>query len=228
MWTTVRHHVAALLVLALGAWMGVRGLPEYTMKGSLEVRAFGYGALLLLGATLAIGPLARIQPRLFSRLLPYRRATGIWSAVSAGVHLLYVPALVKPFGLTLWTMFGRRVTGFEGESRFYVDIWDPMLGHIPQMAWTGAIALTTMTVIALVSNDWMQRWLGQATWKLVQQQAYTAFVFVALHILTMQYVRKLKGTPPLLKWAPWLFVAVAGLQFAGFTYTVWRKRSVRT
>lgn len=224
---TLRHHAVALLVLSAGAWMGLAGLPDLAPKESLGVRAFGYGALLLLGVTLAIGPLARLQPRLFSRLLPYRRATGIWSAVSALHHLLYMPTLVGNYRLTLWSIFGTRTTYPGGTSQFSVAIWDRMVGHLPLMAWTGGIALAILLVIALVSNDGMQRWLGQSTWKLVQQQAYTAFVFVALHILTMKYVAKLKTTPPLLWWAPWLLLIVAGLQFAGFVYTVWKKRSDR-
>lgn len=224
---TLGHHLAAIVLLGATALLTTVGKEEF-IPGTLGTRGFGYGALVLLGAALSIGPLARLAPALFARLLPFRRAVGVWSAVGAVVHLLYVLKLVERYNLTLVTMFlkSHQVPAIgKFVNDYYLDVRDPMTGHVVLLAWTGGVALVILAALALISNDRAQRWLGQSTWKLIQQQAYTAFLFVALHVLIMAVGNKLKGTLGLLTWAPWFLLAVAALQAAGFVRTVWKQRS---
>lgn len=202
---------------------------EERVPGTLGTRFFGYGALALLGTALAIGPLARLRPRPFARLVLYRRAMGIWSALAGGVHLLFVLQLVSyEFYKKTWlTLFLHPYVSYNVDSTRMVNYRLDTTMPLTVVAWTGLFALLLLLVIALVSNDWSQRFLGQATWKLIQQWSYTAFLFVTLHVLTMRYGGKLKLSPPLARWATWLLLAVALLQMAGFLYTVWRRRSTR-
>lgn len=230
MWQSVKHHLAAAGLLALTAWLCWPGGKEY-LKGAFGTRAFGYGALVLFAVTLTIGPLARLFPRWFTRLLPYRRATGVWTAVSGSVHLLYVLQLVRRLKPNVLGLFLESQRVMVGPDRWksYLQLPSPeqMAPHLTMVAWTGVIALAMLLVIALVSNDTAQRILGLESWKFVQRQAYTAFLLVALHVLIMRFGTKLKGTEALLPWAPWLLLAVAILQAAGFAATVWKRRLAR-
>ncbi|MFZ5815628.1 MAG: hypothetical protein ACOY93_10060 [Bacillota bacterium] len=244
MWATWKHHVTAVgILLAAGLWTvlipprpgDTRPFPFLMPEqapGALGTRFFGYGALVLLGLALAIGPLARLRPGWFARWIPYRRAIGIWSALSGAVHLLFVLQMLtfdfyrQMYGPSWYHLFVRTMTVVDsnGESftRYFlradVTSW---------VAWTGLLALLLLLVVAAVSNDWAQKLLGQSAWKLVQQWSYSAFLFVALHLLLMKYGAKLKVSPPLTRWALWLLLAVALLQAAGFVYTVWRRERRR-
>lgn len=243
MWKSWRHHAWALGILVFaGLWttwaVGPQRaagehrilpflIPDYA-PGTLGVRFFGYGALVLLGLALAIGPLARLRPRTFTRLIPYRRAVGIWSAIAAGVHLLFVLQLVsfEFYNRTWLTLFLRRQIYVTPDLKqdYVYSLQSDTLGLV---AWTGLIALFLLLVVALVSNDWSQKRLGQATWKLIQQRSYTAFLFVLLHVLLMRYGGKLKLSPPLARWAIWFLLAVALLQVIGFGYTIYKRRTGR-
>jgi DMSO/TMAO reductase YedYZ heme-binding membrane subunit len=230
----VRYHVAAATLLAIvgiGTVWGVRALP---MPGVLGVRAFGYGSLVLLALALMIGPLARLWPKRCGWLMPARRAVGIWSALAAGLHLWFVLRYVRGWSrdwLTLVAQEHRRPrlppepgTGLPPADQMVTFYTFRMGDHLAVVSLFGYAAFAVLLVILLVSNDRMQRFLGQSSWKLIQQQAYIAFAFVAGHILLMKFGVKLKGSPPLLAWAPWLLLAVVLLQAAGFAHTVWKRR----
>lgn len=229
MWQAWKHHMIAAAVLA-GVGVGsIIGMKD-PMPGVLGTRAFGYGALVLLSSALAIGPLARLWPRRLSTLLPYRRAIGIWSAVAAATHLLFALQMVqhsfdKRTPVTLfvheWAFFDE--TAQSMQIRHHLFLQD----NLTVMAWVGLIALFLLVMIAAVSNDRVQRFLGQPAWKLIQQQAYTAILFASLHVLIMRFGGKLKGSPGLLWWAPWLLLAVLCLQTAGFVVTIYRRAGIR-
>lgn len=231
-WRALGYHLAAMaLGPGAGYWsigvetQNVRQVLGSTATHVLGVRGTGYAALLLLGLALAIGPLARLWPRGLSRLLPWRRAIGIWSALAGGVHLYFVwlmvnrhefdfyrGPLLQHFVRAIRTVDGRTISTLSLQSSLSV------------LMWLGLIALTILAVIALTSNDPVQRFLGQSSWKLVQQQAYTAFLFISLHVLTMKFTAKMKGNPPLIAGVQWFLLCVALLQLLGFVVTVWRHR----
>jgi sulfoxide reductase heme-binding subunit YedZ len=230
MWQAWKHHVIAAAVLAGIGVASIIGMKD-PMPGVLGIRAFGYGALVLLSSALAIGPFARLWPRRLSILLPYRRAMGIWSAVAAATHLLFALQMVQH-------SFDKRtpITLFVHESAFFDELTQTMQtrhhlflqDNLTVMAWVGLIALLLLLMIAVVSNNRAQRFLGQPAWKLIQQQAYTAMLFASLHVLIMRFGGKLKGNPGLLWWAPWLLLAVLCLQITGFVVTIRRRGGIRS
>jgi len=223
-----REHGAAVGILVLVGGLSIVGVKEQ-VPGTLGTRAFGYGALVLLAAALSIGPVARLWPRRLAALLPYRRAIGIWSALAGVVHFLFVLQLVgfELYHRNLVTLFFHEIyRPYETGPRRTTYI-PALFDHLSLVAWAGLAALVILAGIALVSNDRAQRFLGNSSWKLIQQQAYSAIMFVAVHILLMKYGGKLKLSPPLQWWAPWLPLCVALLQAAGFIFTVWRQRTRR-
>lgn len=232
-WRSFGYHLAAILLgTAVGIWSMGEGTEQFSRLSMeqmsttvLRVRGTGYASLVLLGLALAIGPLARFWPKGLSRLLPWRRAVGIWSALAGGLHLYFVWILVTR---QTWEFYRKPIL-----QHFLTTIVFPDGGSASMLSlqtslslvmWLGLIALSIMTLIALVSNDPAQRFLGQSRWKLIQQQAYTAFLFAALHILVMQYAGKMKGNPPLIAGVTWFLLAIALLQSLGFLITVWRYR----
>lgn len=220
------HIWGVMFLVAVGALTCIPLLKRELIPGLLGTRFFGYGALLLLGLALIIGPLARLRPRPFARFVPYRRAMGIWSALSGIAHLLFVLQMVgHEFYRKTWlTLFVQRFPEFDAPGNAPIH-YGLNLEPVGIVAWLGLIALSLLLLIALVSNDRLQRFLSAATWKLVQQWSYTAFLFVSLHLLTMQFGGKLKLSPALAGWALWFLLAVALLQAVGFGHTIWKRRS---
>lgn len=212
-------HLYAALLLTAVAVLSIVGMkkPE---PGVLGTRAFGYGSLVLLSCALMIGPLSRLWPRKLSWLIPHRRAVGIWSAIAGVIHLLYVLQLVAHpvFGRTWLTLFLSSALHYDGEWHEVYRLRP--LDNVTTLAWVGLIALLLLVLVALVSNRSSEGFLGHAAWKLIQQQAYTAMLFVSLHILIMRFGTKSKISPALLWWAPWLLLLVLLLQIAGFVATV--------
>lgn len=220
----MRHHLWAIgLGAAVGTWSVLFHFEN--APGMLGTRFTGYAALFLLGAALSIGPLARLWPRRFTRWLPYRRAIGIWSALAAAVHLPFALQMTAAYQKPWPKLFFTARHGFGPNNEQITQHLPNLTEPLAVLAWVGLIALFFLLIVAAISNDWSLRFLGQAAWKLMQQQAYTAFVFVALHILIMRFAGKLKGSPALTLWAPWLLVAVVILQAAGFAATVRKRRT---
>lgn len=227
-----KHLVAVALLLLTGLAVSLSLAPGLAQADAqvwlrwIGLRFFGYGALVMLGAALAIGPVARLQPRRLSRLLPYRRAVGIWSTVAAGLHLLFALTMASSnLRLPNWpALFVQIFRGYHANGTLILQYGLPTTA-LSMVAWTGLLAFLLLLLVALVSNDFAQKRLGQATWKLIQQWSYTAFLFVALHIGIMTTAGgKLKGSPQLMGWAIWFVLGVATLQAAGFVYTVAKRR----
>ncbi|OIB57419.1 hypothetical protein BBD46_02405 [Natrialba sp. SSL1] len=134
-------------------------------------RAMGDTAFILLAIALAIGPLTVLW-RPAAPLVKWRRAFGIWFALTATVH-----AYLVWDGWARWSV--RRLFGFEylPEVGEYV-LTDPGFGLANLI---GIVALFWALVLAAISSDRAVRTLGQRQWKHVQRYAYVIFYLVALH-----------------------------------------------
>lgn len=221
-------HLFAALLLALVAWQTathVAGAASRHAPGMLPLRGFGYAALTLLCFSLSLGPLARLWPRTLGGLLPWRRATGIWTAVAAALHLLFVLQYLKLYRRTdLKSVF------FQSPEPYGMSIpqaasdrWFPDISPTGIAIWVGALGLVWLLVMALTSNDPAQRWLGQSSWKLLHQGVYTVFVLVLLHFALVS-LAPLKGSPERISAFWYLVGAVVLLQLAGFIRTVRSRR----
>lgn len=230
-------HVVAVAVAALVAWTVWKdpgpaaqlNNPPLTrmLAGVSWTRATAYAALALLCLTLVIGPLARLWPRGFGRFVPARRAMGIWAAIASAAHLWFA---IEGHAAGNWQrlLFHGRDSAFTmgGPVQFGSSRWIPNLGNPSGIAyWLGLFALAILVVLAAISNDRAQRWLG-STWKFMQRQSYVAFALVLAHFAIVYFNPSKLGWPKEAV-AFYAFAAVAALQLAGVARTVWQSHAGR-
>ncbi|WP_245744695.1 ferric reductase-like transmembrane domain-containing protein [Aliiroseovarius sediminilitoris] len=185
-------------------------------------RAVGDMSIVLVALAMAIGPVSRLW-RGSVRFLPYRRELGIYAILLALAH-----AAIILFGwVTLDLM---RLFGFEfhpGLQRYV------MVNHGFALAnLIGLLALLYGIILAVTSNDYSQRRLGNNVWKFIQQGTYILWWLTVLHtayFLFLHFLDYHRQTPDP-NWAQWPFVAlvasVVALQFAASTAT-WRKSRLK-
>jgi sulfoxide reductase heme-binding subunit YedZ len=182
-------------------------------------RAVGDMSLMLISASMALGPLARLWPGA-KRGLSFRREFGIHGVVLAIAHTLIILG-----GWVQWDLI--RIFGYELHpvSGTYV-----MLQHGFALANViGIVALVYGLVLALSPSNWSQRLLSGSIWKFVQQGAYVLWMLVILHTAYFLYLhfQDFHRPTPEPNWAQIPFAAlvalVALLQLAAFTKT-WRKK----
>lgn len=181
-------------------------------------RALADASVVLLVATLAIGPLARLWPPA-ARLVPWRREMGNWAVYTALGHVWVVFsgwAMLDPLKLFVsLNVFKRDWALDQGFA----------LANL-----LGLVALAYGLVLLATSNEASVRLLGGSGWKFVQQGVYVLYVLVALHtayFLFFHFVSFHRPVPPP-NWAQGPFLVLVGLllalQTAAFVATVRRRR----
>jgi len=135
----------------------------------LRMRAFGTCAFLMLSFVLAIGPLARLDPR-FLPLLYNRRHFGVMTAVVAAVHASHVLGWYFAFSPTdpYVALLGAN-TSFDRLSGFPFEIF-------------GLAALLVLAVMAATSHDFWLHFLGPPVWKAIHMAVYGAYAAVVAHV----------------------------------------------
>ena len=136
---------------------------------SYAMRAYGSCAFLLLSLVLAIGPLARLDPR-FLPLVYNRRHLGVMTCAVALMHaqavigwyFSYSPG--DPYALLLSanTSYGR-ISGFPFEI-------------------FGAFALLVLLLLAATSHDFWLAFLSPPIWKALHMAIYLAYAAVVAHV----------------------------------------------
>lgn len=222
-----RHSVVITMSTGVGAffWFGrLDWDPEMRLW-----RSVGDTSLLLLYATLLVGPLVQIASNRVTRgVLALRRQTGIWFGVLALVHT----ALVWD-GWARWDI--GRLFGYE-----FVPQLDRVARLEPGFGLANLMGLAAVLItipLLVTSGDWAMRRLGGATWKFLHYGTYTIFWLVALHtayFLFFHYTESFhRSVPPDPNWFRFPFIAltVALLlaQVLAFTKRIGRKgfRSAR-
>ena len=188
-------------------------------------KSVGDGALILLLATLAIGPLAKLW-RPAGRAIPWRREAGIWFAVLAAVH-----AILILNGWARWSL--SRLFGFEFVAQLGREArMEPGFGLANLL---GIVALMWGLALAATSTDAAVRGLGPASWKWRHSAAQVVFYLVLLHVgyfLFLHYTLSFHRIPPEPDWFRVPFVllglTVVGLQMAAFIHTVRRRKTARS
>lgn len=137
--------------------------------------------LVLLAITLLQGPLRVFKGGEPAVHLPWRRAFGVATAVTATAHV--------GFGLSihadLWRPWSAFVTGRPTPGDPF-----PVLGGARGLAnYLGAAALAVLIMLAVTSNKAMMRRLRER-WKAVQRLSYLVVVIVAGHAVLYQRVEQ--------------------------------------
>lgn len=211
--TFIRH------LLALGLLTGLCFLFVWGRSAIHPLHRFNRAAAdasyLLLCLTLIIGPLVKIVPSL-RFLLPWRRELGIAFTVAAVLHVIVYSSR---YDFAVLRFFSE-VTG-EGETRLLEDAFG--IANI-----IGLVALLYAAVLFITSNDIAQGILGRG-WKFLQQQSYTLFVLVLLHVALFLYM-VIKAEPPT-AFVRKIFVGAGlvtiGFQLTGYFLTVWQRSQLR-
>ena len=221
--TTVRRHLVVILIAAGVTYAFLASRAEWSEMHRYN-RAFGDVSLILVSLAMVLGPLMRVTSwRWVRTLLPYRREFGIYAVVAALIHMIII--LVGWVELDLWRLFGFE---FHPNLQRYV-----MLQHGFALAnAVGIVALVYGIVLALTSNDFSQRLLGQSVWKFLQQGAYILWWLAVLHTAYFLFVHFLDfhRQIPEPNWAQWPFIglilAVMALQLFA-TLGTWRRQRAR-
>lgn len=182
-------------------------------------RAFADASLVLLAATMIIGPVVRLWSA-WNWLVPWRRELGVHAVGFGAIHLLLVldgwlewdiPRLV---GLLVHPIRGGYVMAEHGFG----------LANV-----LGVVALVYGTILVTISNEYAVRRLGGGVWKFVQRSAYVLWALAVIHTAYFLFMHFLHYHRPLpdpnpLQW-PFvgLVVVVITLRSAA-TVRTWRVR----
>jgi sulfoxide reductase heme-binding subunit YedZ len=174
-----------------------------------------YASLVLLGLTLAIGPLARLNARWLGRLVPMRRELGVVGGVLALAH---VAVSAKVHLEWKWLQF---FFTFAGDRRVGVDLEPYGIA-----SWLGLVAIVLLLPLLLTSNDRAERFLGASGWKWVQGHSYTIFALAVFHTAIYLNEAITIGARLAEFWRVlWIVVVpVIALQWTAFAVTVVRRR----
>jgi sulfoxide reductase heme-binding subunit YedZ len=161
--------ISLLLVLAIAS--------SFTASPRVRLSAAtAYAGLIILGATLVLGPLNVLLKRPDPASSDLRRDFGIWAAALGLTHTL----------LAVWNPF-------RDVWRIFMFVPDRLLDAPGFANAAGLVGALLLLLLALLSNDWSLRTLGRVRWKSVQRLSYPLFAVVVLH--TFLYDRLVQPGP---------------------------------
>ena len=167
--------IIALTELSTEDW----GRPDQLKRDGLLWQfnvATGTVAVALLVVTLSIHPLRTLRGRTTPVHLPWRRATGVWSAVLVAAHIPGGLA-IHSSGWRVWTPFESVVPGVDGRP-----LDEFTLGY-----WIGLVAALTLVPLVVTSTEASLRRRGAANWKRLHRLIYATYALAAVHVVALQY-----------------------------------------
>jgi sulfoxide reductase heme-binding subunit YedZ len=208
----LRHHLPiGLAALASGYLLyDTRSFPDVLTRLSFSS---AYPALVLLTATLLIGPLKILTGERLAVSIDFRRDIGIWAGIVGLFHVV-IGQCVHLRGRP-WLYYI-----YENWQQKHVL---PMRHDLFGLAnYTGIVAAFVLLALLATSNDAALRKLGTPGWKRLQRWSYACFGLTAVHTFTYQEGIE-SQTLPFLWTAIVAVVITLLLQFAGY-----RRRRMRT
>ena len=176
--TRAKHH--AILLISAGAllFILVKSIPGDDLM-YLWSMGTGYVSIILLAATLLIGPLNIYAKRLNPVSTDLRRDVGIWCGLTGLAHL--VIGIQVHMG-NIWLYFFKAVQGDDSYK-----LRSDLFGF---SNYTGLIAGLILLVLLVLSNDISLKWLRSKQWKSIQRWNYFLFAFVLAHGIMYQIIEK--------------------------------------
>jgi sulfoxide reductase heme-binding subunit YedZ len=165
--------------------------------------ATAYAGLILLAASLWIGPLNVLRQRPNPVSFDLRRDIGIWTGILAILHT----------GIGLTVHLRGRMWMYFFKTLHPLQLQDTPFGFAN---FTGLAAALLFLMLLAISNDLSLRTLKTRRWKNLQRWTYAAFVLTAAHGILYQLVEK-RHLPWVLVFTA-LMIAVATIQIFGFFY----------
>jgi sulfoxide reductase heme-binding subunit YedZ len=137
----------------------------------------GYVSLILLAATLLIGPINLLHKRKNPVNINLRRDTGIWCGITALVHVAFSLQLTP--GKSIFAYFtGDSVSGF---------------GLFEAGNVVGLVATLVMVALLITSNQISLKLLKGKNWKLIQRFNYPLMLLVLVHTVALQVANLREG-----------------------------------
>lgn len=176
----LRHHLPllALSCASTAALYFTRSYPDVVMRFSFST---AYPALVLLAATLLLGPWKVIRRRANPLSSDLRRDIGIWAGILGIAH----------------TAVGQCVH-LRGRPWLYY-VYSPQEHHHGMRHdlfgfanYTGALGVLLLACLLATSNDRSLRQFGKAGWKGIQRWNYAVIVLVAAHAVGYLVIEKQK------------------------------------
>ena len=143
--------------------------PEVTFETNL-IRSFGWLAILLLHVILAIGPLARLNPK-FNIVLYNRRHLGVTMFFMALIH--------GAFSIMQFHSLGN-INAIQ--SVFLSNTKYDSIMHFPFQV-LGFFGLIVLALMAASSHDFWLKNLGVKAWKTLHMLVYVAYALLIMHIV---------------------------------------------
>lgn len=198
------HHLPLLLISAAAVTLiyATRPYRDAVMKASF---ATAYPALILLAATLAVGPINVLLRGRSPISMDLRRDLGIWAGILTIAH----------------TVIGQNVH-LRGRPWLYY-VYQQRERHIFPLRhdvfglanYSGLLCTLLVLLLLATSNDYSLRRLGTRQWKKLQRWNYAAFALLAIHAFA--YEEGIEHQK-----LPWVATTIAGfaiailLQLSGF------------
>ena len=175
-----RHHLPLLLVsfVSVAALYATRPYKDIISRASF---ATAYPALVLLAATLLIGPWNLIRKRANPISSDLRRDIGIWAGILGVVHTAVGQCVHLRGRPWLYYVYGPQ------EHHHSFPVRHDLFGLAN---YTGAVSVLVLIALLATSNDYSLRALGTPGWKKLQRWNYAVFVLAAVHAFAYQGVEK--------------------------------------
>lgn len=172
----IRHHLPVGLVTLAGAFVLyiTRPYPDVITRLSF---ASAYPALILLTATLVIGPLKMLAGNRLAISFDIRRDVGIWAGIASSFHAVIGQCVHLRGRPWLYYIYE------NWQQKHFLPIRHDLFGLAN---YTGIIAAVVLLILLATSNDAMLRKLGTPGWKQLQRWNYLCFAVTAVHTLTYQ------------------------------------------
>jgi methionine sulfoxide reductase heme-binding subunit len=177
----LKHHLPlfGFSIFSIVALYATRPYKDLLSRASF---ATAYPALILLAATLIVGPCNLLGKRRNPLSSDLRRDIGIWAgilgvlhtAVGQNVHLRGRPWLYYVYALKEHHAFPLRHDLFGLAN------------------YTGAVSVVVLMALLATSNDFSLRRLGASGWKKLQRWNYAVFALAAVHAVAYQAIEKQK------------------------------------
>src|SRR5262249_10514293 len=204
--TATRRHTDADRVDERSGAVQSRMVQQFTV-------ASGYLAVVLLAATLLLGP-ANLVLRRRNPISTYlRRDVGLWTATFSIVHVVSAALIHVSHGSGL----GAAIVHF-----FVAEDGTPLTNSFGLGNCTGPVAVAIVLVLVATSSDVALRMLKATPWKWLQRLTYLVFALVILHALFYGALLRLNS--------PFTRLLIVSVVTVGIGQAVgvglWRRRSL--
>lgn len=199
----IAHHLPLLAASAISvaALYYTRTYKDVLSRASF---ATAYPALVLLAATLLVGPWNTLRKQRNPISNDIRRDIGIWAGILGILHTV-VGQNVHLRGRP-WLYYI-----YEQKTHHAIPIRHDLFGFAN---YTGAASVLLLIVLFGTSNDYSLRALGTPRWKALQRWNYAVFALTAAHAAAYQTSEK-QGLPFVVTLSVCFGLTIA-LQTAGF------------